>query len=470
MEGNVQDMAGWIARQQAPLRSRAVARPFGLGIYLIALLLLILLLPDALPVSLTTALMLGACLAFSDLALIIPVGTTGGVSLATTFVFALFLLEGALAAAAIHGAAFLLGQLLARQFPRVYSRASLRFVAFNAGQVVLSALGAGAICRYLLNLPLDQGAASPLTLLMFAPAYWLINSALVVLAVQSRLGWKAIREDLWPGALRWSGVSLLFTVPLGVLVATLSAQLGVPLTATLIFGWLAALSTIFRLELRLRERNLALAESKAELETLLTRNAALQARLAHEAATDPLTGVRNRRYFDRVLAREIALANRVHAPIGLLLLDLDHFKQINDLYGHPVGDTVLRGLAHALASHTRTSDVIARLGGEEFAILLPDTDAAGAAVVAEKLRWTIADWPAAGESGEPFNVTVSVGIAVAARGQATPRALLSAADRALYRAKQRGRNRVETEHLVYGVRPVRLPESAREDSAPPFAM
>lgn len=161
------------------------------------------------------------------------------------------------------------------------------------------------------------------------------------------------------------------------------------------------------------------------------------------AATDPLTGVANRRELDERLVHELQRAARTGEPISLLFLDLDRFKQFNDRFGHPAGDELLVRLGGVLARSVRTSDGVARFGGEEFVVLLPDTDAEGARTLAEKLRLTIRRHLSA-----RARVTVSVGAATA-RPPAGPgidfpqeaRRLLSEADRALYEAKRAGRDR-----------------------------
>ena len=164
------------------------------------------------------------------------------------------------------------------------------------------------------------------------------------------------------------------------------------------------------------------------------------ARLAQLAVSDSLTGIPNRREFERVLAVEWERALRHAAPLALVLLDLDHFKALNDTHGHPAGDECLRRIGQLLAETIRTSgDVVARYGGEEFALLLPSTDAASAEVVAERLRVLI-------ERLSIHNVTASFGVAAMVPARlADPASLVAAADRALYTAKRAGRNCVRVE-------------------------
>ena len=158
------------------------------------------------------------------------------------------------------------------------------------------------------------------------------------------------------------------------------------------------------------------------------------------ALTDPLTGLQNRRYFDDALReylREFALIDR---PLGVLMLDLDHFKPLNDTYGHDNGDRVLRAVAQCLQEHTRYHDVLARIGGEEFAIIVPNSSLVGLERFAERIRQAVAETPILID-GEAVTVTTSIGIAEW-DGQEDGEALIKRADRHLYGAKAAGRNRV----------------------------
>ncbi|MFN3651832.1 MAG: diguanylate cyclase [Armatimonadota bacterium] len=170
-------------------------------------------------------------------------------------------------------------------------------------------------------------------------------------------------------------------------------------------------------------------------------------RLAELAATDPLTGVANRRAFAEALDREWLRAQRLGRPLGVVLLDIDHFKGYNDRHGHPAGDLCLQQVAQALQDALRTGvDLVARYGGEEFAIVLPETDAAGATLAAERLRSTIEGLGIEhGNSSAGPCVTVSVGVAAAAVSPEIPSsAWIAAADAALYEAKAAGRNCVRS--------------------------
>lgn len=159
--------------------------------------------------------------------------------------------------------------------------------------------------------------------------------------------------------------------------------------------------------------------------------------------TDDLTRLANRRYFHEILKRELAHASRFSAPLSLILLDIDHFKQFNDSYGHLNGDLVLRKVGALLLQNTRGIDLVARFGGEEFVVLLPKTNRDGAWAAAEKLRQCICQEPFTllGTDPEPRPLTISLGVAEFPGDSKDIYELLDMADRALYRAKQEGRNR-----------------------------
>jgi len=173
----------------------------------------------------------------------------------------------------------------------------------------------------------------------------------------------------------------------------------------------------------------------------------LEDRLRTLATLDSLTGAANRRHFVELAQREHERSLRAGSPLALCLLDVDHFKNINDQYGHAAGDQVLSALAAAARGALRSSDVLGRLGGEEFAILLPDTELAGALLVAERVREAVAaievragEMRGAGVAGS-IHVTISLGVAER-RGDEAIEPLLKRADRALYAAKDSGRDRV----------------------------
>ena len=165
-------------------------------------------------------------------------------------------------------------------------------------------------------------------------------------------------------------------------------------------------------------------------------NARLVDRLEHQAAEDPLTGLANQRAFHRQCAVEFSRARRSRSEVSILMLDLDHFKRINDQHGHLHGDEVLIGVADALRTATRGHDTVARMGGEEFAILLPDTGADVAHDIAERIRAAVARTTVSRST-----LSCSAGVATAAGGEATYLDVLELADRALYQAKRLGRDR-----------------------------
>jgi diguanylate cyclase (GGDEF)-like protein len=164
-----------------------------------------------------------------------------------------------------------------------------------------------------------------------------------------------------------------------------------------------------------------------------------QAQLA--SLTDPLTGLWNVRYLSMVLAQEIERASRFDRPLALLMLDLDHFKRVNDRYGHQRGDAVLMELAQRLRDQVREVDTVARYGGEEFVVVLPETGTAGALNVAERIGAAVRDRPFGGAPARPLQLTVSTGAAVFPNHGQTSEELIRAADAALYAAKEGGRDR-----------------------------
>lgn len=176
-----------------------------------------------------------------------------------------------------------------------------------------------------------------------------------------------------------------------------------------------------------------------------TRRRRREEELEAKAYTDALTGIANRRYFDEVAPREADRAARLHDPVSLVTVDVDHFKQVNDTHGHAAGDAVLVAVARAVRDAAREVDVVARVGGEEFAVLLPSTDVGGARAAAERIRLAV-EQLVVRVDGAVLRVTVSAGVAELAAeppGHAEGvEQLLARADGALYEAKRRGRNRV----------------------------
>jgi diguanylate cyclase (GGDEF)-like protein len=196
-------------------------------------------------------------------------------------------------------------------------------------------------------------------------------------------------------------------------------------------------------EIELNARIYAALRTKALQDELREKNRQLEELLAQvelQSITDPLTGLRNRRYVETILEKELAKWKRYGTPLTCLMVDVDHFKKINDQHGHHAGDAALKGLAELLTRSLREADTAARWGGEEFLILLPQTEITAASVPAFKILRAVSDWRLAQLQG--LQVTVSIGIASADVTTDTPAKLVRAADHALYEAKNKGRNRI----------------------------
>jgi diguanylate cyclase (GGDEF)-like protein len=162
------------------------------------------------------------------------------------------------------------------------------------------------------------------------------------------------------------------------------------------------------------------------------------------SCTDALTAVFNRRHFNSTLEAEVSRHQRYGTPVSLILVDVDHFKSVNDRFGHTVGDAVLREIADTLRLVVRKADVVARYGGEELAVILSNTGEAGAVILAERLRSAIERLEHHDHEGHPFRTTASFGVAALEQGETgiSTEALLGRADEALYVSKKTGRNRV----------------------------
>ena len=211
----------------------------------------------------------------------------------------------------------------------------------------------------------------------------------------------------------------------------------VPLVADAVVGVLVA-ETGERAGSRIERRVVATTERFAGHAAMAIRNANLLERMQQMAVTDGLTELANRRSFDRSLERELTRANRTDGRLSVVLLDIDHFKQLNDTHGHVVGDAVLRQVAAALRECGREYDTVARYGGEEFAAVLPGCSSALALQVAERLRRAVE------ESGSDVRVTASAGVATYPYDGVDAASLLEAADQALYASKRSGRNTVRS--------------------------
>lgn len=273
-------------------------------------------------------------------------------------------------------------------------------------------------------------------------------------------GYKPARYYLLAWSLLLLGVMTYALKTFGVLpnvfITEYSMQIGLAVEVIMLSFALAYRMRLLREENENIQRNAALNLEHQVTERTVELHEALQALsrankdLHDQSRIDGLTGTRNRHDFDERLQREWRKAHHSGYPLALLMLDLDHFKSINDSHGHLAGDEALRQVAELIGQHLqRPDDVAARYGGEEFAVLLPNTDAAGARQLAETIRHNIAAQPCQAR-GRCFPVTASIGVAVlnpAQLGTAqshAAQALIGAADRALYEAKSRGRNRVVT--------------------------
>ena len=178
-------------------------------------------------------------------------------------------------------------------------------------------------------------------------------------------------------------------------------------------------------------------------------NASLHETVQRQAVTDELTGLSNLRELHTVLDREIERSRRFRTPLGLVMLDIDDFKQVNDRYGHQQGDEVLAAVASVLRQHSRDIDEPARYGGEELTVVLPQTDSVGAALLAERMREAVEDLRVAAPSGNGrLSITASFGVASIPDSAEDKHTLIAAADAALYRAKRAGKNRVERARAV----------------------
>ena len=283
---------------------------------------------------------------------------------------------------------------------------------FNAGNYLLDLLAAGAVGRYLLEqdgLITNDDVRFAVAGLAAAVVLVLMNHA--ILAVMLRLGrGHSLRES---GLFSFENLSTeLVLAALGVLVA---------------FAWVInpALIPFAVAPLLLFHRSLAVPQ------------------LEHEARLDPKTGLFNVRHFGTVLKDKLEHSLRTGEPLALLMIDLDLLREINNTYGHLAGDAVLVRVADVFRNSLRADDVAARFGGEEFVVLLPDTEFEDALALAERIRQTVGRQKiSVGEIGETLTATVSIGIAMCPRDGSDTSSLIHSADLAVYRAKIQGRNRV----------------------------
>lgn len=206
------------------------------------------------------------------------------------------------------------------------------------------------------------------------------------------------------------------------------------LLLSFLLAWALTAALIYRLKTLQQADNLTLSNQALER---------LNQELLEQASRDYLTGIPNRRRFSLTLPHEIERARRYQRPLCLAVLDLDHFKQLNDRYGHAAGDAALCHTTNLLNSGLRQSDLLARLGGEEFGLVLPETALSGAALFVDRLRSQLESQPLLFD-GQTIHITLSAGIAQLEHSDNNADSLFSRADQALYRAKQQGRNQVAT--------------------------
>jgi diguanylate cyclase (GGDEF)-like protein len=185
-----------------------------------------------------------------------------------------------------------------------------------------------------------------------------------------------------------------------------------------------------------------LAATVAEHISLSLSNLLLRDNLRSQSIRDPLTGVFNRRYMEEAFAHELYRATRRGLSVGVIMLDVDHFKAINDAYGHAYGDSLLKALANFLHHRLRGEDILCRYGGEEFTIILPDTNLENALRLAEKLRTEIEVIEAELAIQPPGPIHISLGVAAFPQHGRNAEELIKSADWALYQAKQKGRDQV----------------------------
>jgi two-component system cell cycle response regulator len=226
----------------------------------------------------------------------------------------------------------------------------------------------------------------------------------------------------------------IFDMPIGGLEPGISAQwLYLATQGLLLFaGAIAVFLVLPFVRAQTREHG--------KLHTLTTVLRRRSKEMEQAALTDVLTGLTNRRYFDEALTQFLEAFGRVGRPVGLMILDLDHFKGINDAYGHDVGDEVLRAVSRCLMEHTRYHDIVARLGGEEFAVVVPNMDQRLLGEFADRLRVAV-EHLSMDVGNVRLRITMSVGLAMAVPGEEAS-ALYKRADVNLYNAKQAGRNRI----------------------------
>lgn len=209
-----------------------------------------------------------------------------------------------------------------------------------------------------------------------------------------------------------------------------------------IYVMMFAIAFISAVYARSVEQAVLKADRAAEVEQAHAELRAAYAKLEYVATIDPITGLLNHRALNTQLALEEANARRTGVAFGLIFADIDHFKHVNDTWGHQVGDDVLAHVSALLRQHVRTNDLVARYGGEEFVMLLPGQECQEGLQTAERLRAAIANAPMKLPDGDDLTITLSLGVAIFPTNATTANRLITAADAAMYQAKHNGRNRV----------------------------
>jgi diguanylate cyclase (GGDEF)-like protein len=204
-----------------------------------------------------------------------------------------------------------------------------------------------------------------------------------------------------------------------------------------------AIEELGKLNLSYEQLVLELKQAKEMAETMAVEACQAQERLRELSIKDGLTDLYNHRYFQDLLDKELPRVERYNHKLSLIMVDIDHFKNVNDTYGHPQGDIVLHAIADIFRNEFRKPDTVARYGGEEFAIVLPETDIKGAVVIAERLRKRVEQQTIKLEE-KNVNVTISLGVTMydASKDRKSKADIIDAADKALYNSKQTGRNRL----------------------------
>jgi diguanylate cyclase (GGDEF)-like protein/PAS domain S-box-containing protein len=282
----------------------------------------------------------------------------------------------------------------------------------------------------------------------FRGAVLLFNSSRKMLEASARWGDCTLPADLFEAQDCWAlRTGHLHYVPAGDSTARCAhvASLDAPYLCVPLLSQGEAIGILhfeFVQPEELSDSEKSFASTFADQIALSVANLRLREALRNQSIRDPLTGLYNRRYLEEMMERETRRAVRAEHGLGVLMLDLDHFKKFNDTYGHDAGDTVLRETTSFLVKSVRAEDIVCRYGGEEFVIILPMADLHASHARAERIRSKIRDLSAMHQGQTMGILTLSIGVAELPDHGTTPKELLAAADAALYRAKREGRDRV----------------------------